>query len=128
MSLARRPARATASRRRSDVAGTRARRSLVRRLRRLAAARPQRDPVRRHYVCLLQDRIPDARGDLLELAALIERAPVVDPGSIAELRVLLTSGCESPLYNPDVHVSELHASLYFLRARLQGAVDSSWER
>ena len=28
---------------------------------------------------------------------------------------LLTDGCESPLYNPDVHISELLATLHYLR-------------
>jgi hypothetical protein len=36
---------------------------------------------------------------------------------------LLTDRCESPLFNPDIHVSELRATLYYLRGghRLQPA-------
>jgi hypothetical protein len=32
-----------------------------------------------------------------------------------EANKLLTDGCGSPLYNPDIHVSELWATLYYLR-------------
>ena len=32
-----------------------------------------------------------------------------------ETHKLLTDGCDSPLYNRDIHVSELWATLYYLR-------------
>ena len=38
------------------------------------------------------------------------------------LNPLLTDGCESPLYNPDVHPSELRATLYDVRSRLAAAL------
>ncbi len=93
---------------------------MARQLRRLAASRPERDPVRRRYVFVLDDRVAAVRADLLQLAAMIERAPVIDARCFTELRNLLTNGCDSPLYNREIHVSELHASLYYVRYRLQG--------
>ena len=74
---------------------------------------------------LLVDRVADVRDDLLEVADLIEQAATADPSCLAEVRRLLTSGCDSALYNPDIHVSELHASMYFLRCRLQDMADGS---
>jgi hypothetical protein len=106
------------------LAPARARRRIARRVRRLAGASPERDPVRRRYVFVLVDRVADVRDDLLEVADLIEQAATADPRCLAEVRRLLTSGCDSALYNPDIHVSELHASLYFLRCRLQDAAES----
>jgi hypothetical protein len=103
----------------------RARRRLARRLRRLAGTSPEPDPVRRRYVLLLVDRVADVRDDLLEVADLIEQAATADPSCLAEVRRLLTSGCDSALYNRDIHVSELHASMYFLRCRLQDTADGS---
>ena len=96
-------------------APARARSRLARRLRRLAGTSLEPDPVRRRYVLLLVDRVADVRDDLLEVADLIEQAATADPRCLAEVRRLLTSGCDSALYNPDIHVSELHAGMYFLR-------------
>jgi hypothetical protein len=77
--------------------------------------------VRRHYVLLRQDRAVAVRDELLELAALVERAWVIDSDCWTELHRLLTSGCDSPLYNADIHPSELRATLHFLRSRLRDA-------
>jgi hypothetical protein len=95
------------------------RRRLARQLRRAARSGPEADPIRRRYTYLLPDRVSATRAQLLEFADLIERSPSVDPHCLAELRTLLTSGCDSPLCNEDIHVSELHARLYFLQSRLQ---------
>jgi len=38
--------------------------------------------------------------------------------AMAELHSLLADGCDSPLYNSEIHVSELRATLYWVRARL----------
>ncbi len=54
----------------------------------------------------------------LESAALLEEAPDPDPGCVADLHDLLTDGCASPLYNRDVHLSELCASLCYARRHL----------
>ncbi len=107
------------------LAPARARRRIAQRVRRLAGASPERDPVRRRHVFLLVDRVADVHDDLLEVADLIEQAATADPHCLAEVRRLLTSGCDSPLFNPDLHVSELHASMYFLRCHLQDAPESS---
>ena len=108
-------------------APARARRRLARRLRRLAVRSPEPDPVRRRFVFVLVDRVADVRDDLLEVADLIEQAATADPSCLAEVRRLLTSGCDSALYNPDIHVSELHTSMYFLRCRLEDLADGSEE-
>ncbi len=66
------------------------------------------------------------RTELLELAQLIEQAlDDVDPDCLNEVRRLLTDGCGSPLYNKDIHPSELLATLYFLRSRLRDASQSA---
>lgn len=59
------------------------------------------------------------RSDLIELADLLERADDPDPECVATLRELLRNGCDSPLYNADLHISELRARLYFARRRLR---------
>jgi hypothetical protein len=87
-------------------------------LRRTAGVAVDRDPVRRRLRVLLPDRVAAVRSELLELADLLERADDPDPAPVAEVRALLTDGCRSPLYNRDVHVSELRATLYYLRAGL----------
>jgi hypothetical protein len=33
---------------------------------------------------------------------------------VLDVQRLITDGCESPLYNRDVHISELRATLYYL--------------
>jgi hypothetical protein len=58
------------------------------------------------------------RADLLEIAALLECTSAPDPGCVAVLHRLLTDGCASPLFNRDVHPSELRATLYYLRGLL----------
>ncbi|HEY2319178.1 MAG TPA: hypothetical protein VGH67_12825 [Solirubrobacteraceae bacterium] len=76
--------------------------------------------MRRHHVLLRQDRVATVRGELLELAALLEQAGIVDPDCWIEVRRLITSGCDSPLFNAEIHPSELRATLYFLHSRLRG--------
>lgn len=95
------------------------RRMLARWLRRTAGHSPARDPIRRRHELLLADRVAAVRADLIEIAAMLERAGDVDPACVGMLRELLAAGCGSPLYNPDVHVSELRATLYCARARLE---------
>ncbi len=67
---------------------------------------------------LLPDRVGLVRADLLEIAELLEQSPDPDPRCVTELHRLLTDGCESALFNPDVHPSELRASLYYVHLRL----------
>jgi hypothetical protein len=66
---------------------------------------------------LLHYRTAAVRTELLEIAALLEHASDPDPACVQEIHELLTNG-NSPLYHRSVHVSELYATLYYLRARL----------
>jgi hypothetical protein len=67
---------------------------------------------------LLHYRAAAVRTELLEIAATLERSDNPDPACIAELHDLLANGCDSPLYNPHIHVSELRATLHHVRVRL----------
>jgi hypothetical protein len=58
------------------------------------------------------------RSELLEIAALLERASCPAPAAVSELDALLGNGCDSPLYNPRIHESELRAALYYTRRAL----------
>ncbi len=69
----------------------------------------------RHPV-LLQDRAAAVRYELLEIALILEHADERDASWVRAIHKLLTDGCESPLFNPEVHFSELRATLYYLRA------------
>lgn len=80
--------------------------------------RPPRDAARRRFEVLLHDRVALVRADLLEIVALLEHEPDPDPGCVAALHRLLTDGCESPLYNAEVHPSELRATIFYVRSRL----------
>jgi hypothetical protein len=64
---------------------------------------------------LLRDRAAAVRPELLEIAFMLEHSHSLDAAWISTVRRLLTDGCESPLYNRDVHISELRAALYYLR-------------
>jgi hypothetical protein len=90
---------------------TRTRRRLAATARRAATYRggPSR------YSLLLQDRAAAASEELLDVALILERAGELDASWMREAHKLLTDGCGSPLYNPDIHVSELWATLYYLR-------------
>lgn len=103
---------------RSRPVSERERRKLVEWLRRAADRPPARDPRRRRFEVLLADRTAAVRTELLEIADLLERVAEPDPACVAAVRELLRNGCDSPLYNPDVHVSELRATLHYIRARL----------
>jgi hypothetical protein len=61
------------------------------------------------------------RSELLEIAALLERASRPAPAAVTELHALLGNGCDSPLYNPEIHESELCAALYYTRRALLDA-------
>ena len=106
----------------------RKRRILTRWLRRTANHAVGPHPVSRPRELLLSDRVAAVRGELLEIAGMLERAKDPDPRSVAELHKLLSDGCESPLYNPDVRVSELQATLYYVRSGLATRALSTEER
>lgn len=91
---------------------------LARWLRRTANRTPSRDPHWARRDVLLYERIMQARAALLDIADTLECTDEPEPGCIATLHELLTDGCKSPLYNPDIHISELRATLYYVRSSL----------
>jgi hypothetical protein len=107
-----------AARKHAPVVSARARRMLARRLRLTASRATDRDPIRRRHDVLLHYRAAAVRTELLEIAALLEHSHDPDPDCVAALRDLLANGCDSPLFNPDVHVSELHVTLDYVRSGL----------
>lgn len=102
----------------AERVSARTQRRLVRSLKSLANRRPPRDRAHRRFEVLLHDRVALVRSDLLEIATVLQHETQPDPGCVKELHRLLTDGCESPLYNPDVHSSELRATVFYLRSRL----------
>jgi hypothetical protein len=91
---------------------------LARWLRRTANRTPALDPIGRRREALLHHRVAAVRTDMLEIAAMVEGAHDPDRASITALRKLLANGCDSPLYNPEIHISELRATLYGVRKGL----------
>jgi len=84
----------------------------------------------RRYDVLLYERAAAARAHLLELAATLERVAHPQPETLQALRWLLTDGCTSPLYNPDVPAAQLPAALDRIQAELDpldpSALPSPW--
>ena len=108
----------SAERRRARLVSARNRRVLARWLRRTANRAHDPDPIRRRQDVLLHYRAAAVRTQLLEIAAILEHAHDPDPHCIAALRDLLANGCDSPLYNADIHASELRATLHYVRSGL----------
>jgi hypothetical protein len=79
---------------------------------------------RRRNEILLVSRAAAVRIALLQVAALVRCCTDPDPECITELHRLLTSGCDSPLYNPDVPAGQLGATLE--RARTTLATNKSF--
>ena len=84
----------------------------------------------RRYEVLLCERAASVRSQLLAMAATLERVSNPEPETLDRLRWLLTDGCTSPLYNPDVPETHLLAALDRIEAELDtrelGARDRSW--
>jgi len=116
-----RPARAGGGAR---LFNKRTRRRLVRALRELARRSSPGDAPRRRFEVLLYERVALVRDELLEIAVLLERETQPDPGCVVALHRLLTDGCASPLFNRDVHPSELRATVHYVRSRLGARVNS----
>jgi hypothetical protein len=91
---------------------------LARWLRRTANRASARDRFSRWPEPLLCERVTLVRSELLDLADMLERTEHPDADSVVALRDLLSNGCDSPLYNADLHPSELRAALYYIRLRL----------
>jgi hypothetical protein len=96
---------------RRRLLGRRTRRRLAASARRAATCGPRQS---RHTI-LLHDRAAAVKDELLEIARLLEYAGDLDAWWISETHKLLTDGTGSPLYNRDIHLSELWATLYYLR-------------
>lgn len=108
----------SAARKDARLRSARNRRMLASWLRRTAQHTQQPHPLTRRRETLLHYRVAAVRTDLLEIAAILEHAHDPDPECVTELHELLANGCDSPLYNADIHVSELHATLHYVRAGL----------
>ncbi len=107
-----------AARRQARLIGAHNRRVIARWLRRTANRAPRPRPLTRIPEPLLHYRVAAVRRDLLEIAATLEQANNPDPACVAALHDLLADGCDSPLYNTDIHISELYATLDYVRRSL----------
>jgi hypothetical protein len=72
----------------------------------------------RRYEILLCERATPVRAQLLAIAAALERAANPEPDTLERLRWLLTDGCTSQLYNPDVPERQLLDVLERIEAEL----------
>ena len=108
-SLARWRARAS-ERKRQRLLSMRTRHRLAASVRRAANC----GPIQSRHAVLLHDRVAVVKDQLLELAYMLEQCGDVDCSWMLDVHRLVADGCGSPLYNRDVHVSELRATLYYL--------------
>ena len=106
------------SRRRRRLVSANGRRVIAECLRRTADKPRDSYPGRWRGELLLHDRLTAVRSELHKITSLLERARDPDPAWIESLNHLLGNGCDSPLYNADVHESELRATWYYARAAL----------
>ena len=109
----------TAARKRTRLISARNRRVLAQWLRRTATHTQQPHPIARRSQTLLHYRVAAVHTELLEIAAMLEHAHHPDPAIVTEVHNLLANGFDSPLYNPDIHISELQATLHYTRAGLR---------
>jgi hypothetical protein len=56
---------------------------------------------------------------------MLEHTHNPDPARIARLQNLLANGCDSPLYNPDSHTSEVLATLHHIRTGLSQTIPTA---
>jgi hypothetical protein len=102
----------------SEHRAERERRVIVQWLRCTASRSDEPHSLVRRREALLHYRVAAVRTDLLEIAATLERTQNPGPACVATLHELLANGCDSPLYNQDIHVSELRATLHNVRTGL----------
>ena len=112
----------TAELKRARLVCRRKRRRLARQLRGTVSDADER-ALRPGPEVLLHHRASAVRVELLEIASLLERADDPDPDCRKDIHMLLGDG-DSPLYHPGVHISELFATLYYVRAGLTCNDDS----
>jgi hypothetical protein len=108
--LARWRARAS-ERRKQRLLSSRRRSSLAASARRAAECKSSAS----RRTVLLQDRAAAVSDGLLEIALVLKHADDLDASWVFAIHKLLTDECESPLYNRDLHMSELRATLLYLR-------------
>jgi hypothetical protein len=96
----------------------RKRRVIVQWLRRTAHRAGVTNPIRRRREALLHCRAAAVQKDLLEIAAMLERTHTPNPACVATLHEVLANGCDSPLYNAEMDISELHRMLNRVRSGL----------
>ena len=109
----------SARRKQARLMSARNRRVLAQWLRVTANHATDRDPIRRRRDVLLHYRAAAVRTDLLEIAALLERAHAPQPEIIRALHGLLANENGSPLYNCNTPFSELEAALDYVRSGLE---------
>jgi hypothetical protein len=106
------------ARARAQLVAPERRREIARSLRGIAGqARASRHDV----APLIIDRVGPVRRELLAVAEEIERVPVLDPRTMAELAGLVHDGARSPLLNGAVPETELDVALRRIRYRLATA-------
>jgi len=103
---------------RATLVSARHRRALAQGIRAVAKAAADQSPPSRWGV-LLRSRAVPLRTELLEIAAMVERAQQPDVACIAALSSLLRDGGTSPLYNPAIDPRELGATLDYVRRGLE---------
>lgn len=112
-----------AAQRRARLVSARHRRALAQGIRAVARAAADQSPPSRWGV-LLRSRAVPVRTELLEVAAMVERAPQPDVACIEALGRLLRDGGMSPLYNPALDPRELAAALDYVRSGLEPTAPS----
>ena len=108
----------SAERKHARLLSARHRRALARWLRLTAKLATDRDSIRRRHDVLLHYRAAAVRSELLEIAALLDRALAPDPASVQALHDLLAHSGRSPLYDSRTPFSELEATLEYIRSGL----------
>ena len=107
-----------ANRTRARLISPHNRRMLAQWLRRTANHSTKLHPLAGRREALLHYRVAAVRTELLQIAATLEHTHNPEPARMTALHHLLANGCDSPLYNADIHISELHATLHYIRSGL----------
>lgn len=107
-----------AAHRRAALVSARHRRALAQGMRAVARAAAGRSPPPT-WAILLRSRAVPLRAELLEVAAMVERAQQPDVACMAALSSLLRDGGTSPLYNPAIDPRELAETLDYVRRGLE---------
>jgi hypothetical protein len=110
----------SAVRKHAQLTSARNRRKLARWLREIAAGANDPDPIARRHSVLLHYRAAAVRTQVLQTAAMLDRAHDPDPECITLLQHLLANDTgHSPLYNRHIPAADLEATLRRIRAGLE---------